>query len=218
MIDIETQIVTQHQRDVILPREDEAVAVCRGRRRRRRECANEEERQDSHTPRPFLARHFSAHSLPPFVGDVKSLSRISAVRGCASIRDTNVSQRTATTDGFLGPSCCCVSSVGRGGGIDGRTPLLPPPAFPSSSTVAEKGPRPPIQYVYTTGTFSSCTVGGVASAGDLSQNPVWPVRFSRPRRCHTTFRPCSIVRPPLSPCQGAWGENATHAWTGVHCK
>ncbi len=157
--------MTQHQRDVILPREDEAAAVCRGRRRRRWERANEEERQDAHTPRPFLARHFSAHSLPPLVGDFQSLSRISAVRGCASsvfyIRDIH---ECASADDnhwrFFFVQVVVAYQASDEVGIEymnGRTPLLPPPAFPPS-TVAEKGPRPPMLYTVRTGTFSSCTV------------------------------------------------------------
>ncbi len=97
----------------------------------------------------------------PYVHSLRSLSRISAVRGCASIRDTNVSQRTATTGGFFWPKLLLRIKRRTRGGIewmDGWTPLLPPPAFPSSSTVAEKGPRPPMLYTVRTGTFRSRTV------------------------------------------------------------
>ncbi len=205
----------------ILPREDEAAAVCRGRRRRER--ANEEERQDAHTPRPFLARHFSAHSLPPLVGDFQSLSRISAVRGCASsvfyIRDIH---ECASADGnhwrFFWAQVVVVvartheSSFGRGGWMDGRTPLLPPPAFPSSSTVAEKGPRPPMLYTVRTGTFCSYSVrewraratcpkilSGL-SARDAT------LHFVPVARMHS---PAAFVAMP----GGAWRENATHSRT-----
>ena len=109
----------------ILPREDETVAVCRGRRRRRRwERANEEERQDAHTPRPFLARHFSAHSLPPF-----TVANIGGERMCqqrllhSGYTRMCVSGRQPLAV-FLGPSCCCCMHARiklRKGGMDGRT-------------------------------------------------------------------------------------------------
>ncbi len=121
----------------------------------------------------------------PYVHSLRSLSRISAVRGCASIRDTNVSQRTATTGGFFWPKLLLRIKRRTRGGIewmDGWTPLLPPPAFPSSSTVAEKGPRPPMLYTVRTGTFSSCTVGGergrLVRKSCLARPPTMPYYIS----------------------------------------